>query len=227
MSNIAILPARGGSKRIVNKNIIDFLGRPIISYAIETLQDSNLFDTIHVSTDNPDIAKISEDVGADTRFVRPYYMSGDHTTMLDSVRWVLNKFADNGQTFDSVAVVFPCAVLMQTSDIDGGLKAYNLHGGKLSIMTVVESPSRIERHHRINNKGILEPINKDYLNTRTQDLPQSYYETGMFTIHSCSKIINNDKIDYLGHIIPQSRAVDIDTIEDLRFAELLYKVIRG
>ena len=117
VKRIAIIPARGGSKRIPNKNIRDFCGKPMISYALEAARDSALFDCIHVSTDSKKIAEATQKEGFDVDFMRTAELSDDHTPIMPVLKYVLEQYIDRGKYFDEVVLIMACAPLIDANDL--------------------------------------------------------------------------------------------------------------
>ena len=118
MKNIAIIPARGGSKRVKNKNIIDFHGKPIIFYVLKTLQEAKIFDKIHVSTDSFEIKKVVEGFGFEVEFMRPDNLSDDLVGIIPVLEWVLNEYKLRGLKFDNICCALPTAPLILSNDIN-------------------------------------------------------------------------------------------------------------
>ena len=224
---IALIPARGGSKRIKNKNIIEFFGRPIISYSIEEALKSKIFDIVHVSTDDIKIADIARGLGADVSFMRDKKLADDFATLSDVGKWVLNQFEERqGIKFDDVCTIFACAPFIEASDLKEAFNLYRKHKREYNVWTVSEAPAKPEIYFHIKG-GILEWIDERFKMARTQDLQSAYFETGTFTIHNADVFTESKNRNILAYELPRWKAVDIDTKEDLRFAEMLFKSVRG
>lgn len=222
---IAIIPARSGSKRIPKKNIRNFCGKPIISYILRAISDSCLFDEIHVSTDCAEIASIVETEGYPVAFFRPPILSDDFTPLYPVVRYVLNTYLQRGLSFDTAALFMPCSPLINSSDLLEACTIFESSPSKLPLLCVSEYPVPIQWSFEIDTNSILSPLHPSSLEKRSQDLPASYYDSGQFEFFHPSSILNTS-IDsfsqYLGYILPRSRSVDIDTIDDWLMAEALY-----
>lgn len=224
--NIAIIPARGGSKRIPRKNIKVFCGKPIISYAIAAAKESGLFDHIVVSTDDEEIAQIASESGAEIPFVRPAELANDFTATTPVIAHAIEACSVLGWTFDNVCCIYPAVPFIQIDDLIGAIR--RLTGGKADYcFPVTEYPSAIQRALRRLSNGKMQPFYPEFEVARTQDLEPAYYDAGQFywgksgawrsnaNIHSCG----------LGYTIPNWRVVDIDTPEDWVRAEMLYKTV--
>jgi len=228
---LALLPARGGSKRIPKKNITDFHGAPMLSYPLKAAQNSGLFDLIHVSTDSDDIAQIGRDLGADVSFMRPPELSDDFTGMLPVARWVLEKFDSLGQHFDDVVILFPAAPLLVADDLKQAYNIYQEHNRKRNLLTVCRAPTFMEWYYKRQDDGRLTPVQKGGAFIRSQELEPIYYETGTFTIFSKESLLDaadvNDDENYISYELPIWKSVDLDTPEDLDYAKILFEVMRA
>ena len=222
---IAIIPARGGSKRIPKKNIRNFCGKPIISYILRAASDSRLFDEIHVSTDCPAIASIVENEGYPVAFFRPSKLSDDFTPLYPVVRYVLNTYLERGLSFDTAALLMPCSPLINSSDLLEACSIFETSSSELPLLCISEYPVPIQWSFEIDSNSILSSLFPSSLEKRSQDLPASYYDVGQFEFMNTSSILNtsnNSFSNYLGYILPRTKSVDIDTIDDWRLAEALY-----
>lgn len=226
MKRIAIIPARGGSKRIKDKNIKNFIGRPIISYIINTCIKSNLFNKIHVSTDSDKIKKTVEKEGLEIDFMRPQKLADDFTPLMPVYKYVLEEYKRSNLIFEEIWVLMPCSPLIEVSDLINASKKYNNQTTKYKpLMTVSEYSVPIE-WALLKENEILYPRFKNKLNERSQDLPKSFFETGTFMIFP-REYINNDKDQfnenkYIGFELSKRKAIDIDDINDWEIAEALY-----
>ena len=222
--NIAIIPARQGSKRIKEKNIKKFLGKPIISYAIKKALKTKLFDYVVVSTDSLKIKKISEKFGAKVFFLRPKKISDDKATTQEVIKHALKWFKNNNMQFNYVCCIYPTSILTKPNDL---IKSYRLiKNSKWSfVMSAQKYSTQIERSINLkDNKIILYNKKKFYKNS--QDFKDFYHDAGQFYWGS-SKIwysknsLNNKSTIYQ---LKKHQAVDINTLEDWKFAEKLYKL---
>jgi len=224
MRRLAIVPARGGSKRIKNKNITDFLGKPLISYSLEAVSTSRLFDCVHVSTDSSQIAAVSASLGYPVDFMRPANLSDDFTGLLPVLRWVVSEYESTGMLFDTVTCVFPAAPLLLADDLISANAHFEQSKCKYPLLSFSEYPVPLEWAFRDLGQGVCCPINQEMLSVRSQDLSPAYYETGCFAIYSIEHLRagNLSFSRTLAHFIPRHRSVDIDNPSDLEYAKKLY-----
>ena len=227
MNNICIIPARGGSKRIPKKNIKSFLGKPIIAYSIEAAIKSNLFAEVMVSTDDEEIAEIAKKYGAKIPFIRSKKNSNDFATTYDVIKEVLMEYEANKYKFDNACCIYACAPLV---DSDKLKKAYQKLNKKKfdSIFPVIKYSSPIQRALKIHNDKI-DLFNSNHLNTRSQDLEDSFHDAGQFYWMKTEKILEKENIitDNCGSIIiSELEGQDIDNEIDWKIAELKFKLLK-
>ena len=227
MSNLCIIPARGGSKRIPKKNIKEFLGRPIIAYSIRTAIDSKLFDEVMVSTDDIEIAEIAKKYGAKVPFIRSLKNSSDFATTFDVIEEVINYYRNYNMEFNNVCCLYSCAPFVTTKTLS---KAYNrLHEKEFdTVLPVVPYSSPINRALRINHEKIY-MIYEENLNVRSQDLEDSFYDAGQFYWCDIDKLLLNKGIftNNTGFIIvSEIESQDIDNETDWKLAELKFQLKR-
>jgi N-acylneuraminate cytidylyltransferase len=187
--NLCIIPARGGSKRIPRKNIKDFLGKPIIAYAIEMALETELFDEVMVSTDDSEIAEIARSYGANIPFLRSTETSDDYTTTAAVIKEVIETYRNVGKEFDSVCCLYPTAVLANSANIRQG---YELLKDVDMVLPVTEFSFPPMRSFRVDEKGLAVYRYPEYVNTRSQDLESWYHDAGQwywFQIKSFEKEI--------------------------------------
>ncbi|MBF0625199.1 MAG: acylneuraminate cytidylyltransferase family protein [Magnetococcales bacterium] len=228
---IAIIPARGGSKRIPEKNIIDFCGRPMIAYPLEAARASGLFDTIHVSTESPRIMEVVAELGFPVDFPRPARLADDHAVLMAVLRFVLDSYASRGRTFDQVTLLMATCPLMTATDLAGGV-ALQDRVDPLSVLGVTPFTTPIQwAFARTGPQGRLQPREPDSFRIRSQDLPGYVHEAGSFTIFSAQRILGDGgpgrQDDFVGYEIPAIRAIDIDTPDDLEMARALHLGLRA
>lgn len=226
--NIAIIPARGGSKRIPRKNIKAFCGQPMIAYAIKAAQASGLFDHVLVSTDDAEIASIANTWGAETPFVRPAELANDFTATVPVVAHAIQACEALGWVFGNVCCIYPGVPFIEVEDLQGAFK--QLEAGDVDYcFPVAEFPSAIQRALKRNSDGEMQPFYPEIQLTRTQDLEPAYFDAGQFYWGDKRAWLNNPRIHSsgIGYQIPSWRVVDIDTPEDWERAELLAMVIKS
>lgn len=223
MKNICIIPARGGSKRIPRKNIKEFLGKPIIAYSIEAALKSGLFDEVMVSTDDKEIATIAKQYGAKVPFLRSSDTANDFATTADVLNEVLRMYKDSGLEFDQMCCLYATAPLVKSEDIVRAFERLN----RLSfdcVYPVVQFSYPIWRCIDVAEDGTMKRHWPEYENSRSQDLPNEYHDTGTFY---CYDLKNWGKKDLkIGAIIVDETSVqDIDTLTDWAMAEMKYKLL--
>lgn len=224
MTSIAIIPARGGSKRIPRKNIKLFAGKPMIAHAIGAAQASGLFSHIVVSTDDGEIADIARREGAETPFMRPPGLADDHTPTVPVVAHAIEVCEALGWRVDSVCCIYPGVPFIQTGDLVSALELLRDSGADY-VFPVAEFPSAIQRALRRTLDGHMSPFHPEFELTRTQDLEAAYHDAGQFYWGTRAAWLSNPRIhsNAAGLVIPNWRVVDIDTLEDWRRAELFHR----
>ena len=227
--NIAIIPARGGSKRIPQKNIKDFVGKPVISYAIEAAKRTHLFERIIVSTDDPLIAEVANSYGAETPFMREDYLSDDHTHIGPVVKqccqWLVEE---EGIRPDFICTIFATAPLISDEDISASYELIANDSKIGNVSSVAKFPSPVQRALTISKDGRLQMMIPDNFSKRSQDLEDTYYFAGQFDWSRLERILNekeNSHLSSMPYVIDRSRAQDIDTLEDWEYAEILYEIM--
>ncbi len=226
MKKLAIIPARGGSKRIERKNIKPFLGKPIISFSIETAISSKLFDEIMVSTDDSEIAEISEKLGATIPFFRSKEMSTDFATTSEVLTEVLNKYAEMGKKFDYCCCIYPTAPFISVSKLNESLELLQKNSFD-SVFPVVKFGYPIFRALQ-KNDGKINMIWEENLNKRSQDLPAAFHDAGQFYWFDVEKFLTKKAMftDNSGAIeLSELEVQDIDNEVDWKLAELKYQLI--
>lgn len=224
--NICVIPARGGSKRIKKKNIKNFQGKPIIYYPIKEALKSNIFDEIIVSTDDNEIEEIALKYGAKVPFKRPSEISGDMSNTLEVILHSI-QFKELKNQIDFVCCLYPTAVFIKSFDLQ---KAFDLSKKQSSniVLCAVEYSHPIERSFTLDQNGFTKLRFKNFANSRTQDLKQTFHDAGQFYFGSSLTWKNTENIinNALPYKIPSWRVIDIDTIDDWERAELIYKLLK-
>jgi len=229
MRNLAIIPARGGSKRISGKNIRDFLGKPIIAYSIQAAIESNLFDEVMVSTDDPGIAEIAVSFRAKVPFLRSSKNSDDHATLADVLIEVANEYIKAGKEFDSLCCLLPTAPLTNANRIVEGYQKMTANDFD-SVCPVVAYSYPILRSLEIADNGKLKMIWPEFERTRCQDLKPAYHDAGSFVWVKTSALLNEKTLWCINGgaiILPGNEVQDIDSEEDWKLAEIKYRLING
>ena len=221
---IAIIPARGGSKRIPRKNIRPFHGKPMIAYSIDAARRSGLFAGIVVSTDDPEIARVATELGAETPFVRPAPLSDDHTGTNAVVRHALEWLAEHGRSAEYACCIYATAPFIKPEYLRAGFERLS-SSGKSFAFSVTSFPFAVQRALRIDAGGGLEPCWPQHASSRSQDLEELYHDAGQFYWGRASAFLSDVPLyspASLPIILPRHLVQDIDTLEDWRRAELMY-----
>ena len=226
--NIAIIPARGGSKRIPRKNIKLFRDKPMIAWAIETAKKSNMFERIIVSSDDAEIIKISNQWGAETPFLRPKSLADDFTPTVPVIAHAIKECQRLGLKVDYACCIYPGVPFLEAEDL---IRSYGrLIEGKVDfVYPVAEYSHPTQRAMRQLSSGQMQFVDPSSEMTRTQDLETTFHDAGQFYWGKASAWLANKKMhsDGVGMVIQNWRVVDIDTPEDWERAELLRKVIEN
>lgn len=226
MKKIAVITARGGSKRIPRKNIKDFCGKPILAYSIEAAVKSGLFDTVMVSTDDEEIAEIAKQYGAEVPFFRSEKTSGDFATTNDVLLEVIGEYEKRGERFDILCCIYPTAPFITAAKLEEGMKLLEESGADTLIPVVDFSYPPQRAMHIV--EGNLEPVYPENLDARSQDLEKHYHDVGQFYFTRVEQYKVTGKL-MLGKIVPmvlsELEVQDIDNQIDWQMAELKYKLI--
>ena len=225
---LGIVPARGGSRRIKDKNVVDFFGRPIIAYSLDAMRDSGVYDEIHVSTDSEAIRSVVAELGIDVPFLRGAY-AGDNDGVLDVGRWVLDEFERRGRSFDVVGFVMACSPLIEAGDLVAGFRAFE-EGGRRPQLAVCDHPAPPQQALLIEADGSIRPERPNLFVARSQDLPETVFDTGAFAFFTAESLRSGDadRLEgYRGFRLARHKAVDINTPEELEFARALYAGYRS
>lgn len=220
---LAVLPARGGSKRVPLKNIVDLLGKPAITYVLDAARAANVFDDIHVSTESMLIREVVEEAGNPPAFARPGALSRDETPILDVTRWVVAEYVRRGQEFDVVATIMPTAVLLRARHLVEALRLFEEAPAQGPVIAVVKATSPFEKALTMDETGRLSPVRPKDFGRRSQDGSSIYFDAGSFFLASPHQIRAADvTLSHLrGFRLPPHAAVDIDDSEDLELARHL------
>jgi pseudaminic acid cytidylyltransferase len=224
---IAIITARGGSKRIPRKNIKSFLGKPIIQYSIEAALKAGCFEEVMVSTDDAEIAAVAKACGATVPFMRSEKNADDHSTTVDVITEVLNQYAQNGKKFDMACCIYPTAPFISADKLNKAYSKLSESGAK-AVVPVVRFGFPILRSFKMENE--LVKMNwPEHLNTRSQDLPPAFHDAGQFYFFRIDSFMTDKKVftDHtIGMEMPESEVQDIDNEEDWKLAEIKYTFLK-
>ena len=224
---IAVIPARGGSKRIPRKNIKDFCGKPMIVWSIEAAKSSGLFDHIIVSTDDQEIAKLAKEHGAAVPFVRPAELSDDYIGTGDVVKHAVEWIIKNLGKPEYVCTVYATAPFIKPIDIIKGLKLLQENDCQI-VFTVTSFPFPIQRAIKITSNGRVQMFQPEHFMTRSQDLEPAYHDAGQLYWSVTDAVLNNISAfssESIPLVLPRYQVQDIDTAEDWIRAEQLFQLI--
>lgn len=226
MKAVAIIPARGGSKRIPKKNIKSFLGKPIISYPIEAALKSKLFNEIMVSTDDEEIAEISKMLGASVPFLRSIKNSDDFATTVDVLLEVIEEYKKRGKVFDYVCCIYPTTPFISPEKLNHSFKILIEKKAK-SLIPIVRYSYPIQRALRIENDS-LQYIYPENGSKRSQDLELTYHDAGQFYWIKTDVLVNQSSMvtdNSIAYKISELEVQDIDSETDWKIAEMKYQIL--
>ena len=228
MKSIAIITARGGSKRIPKKNIKEFCGKPIIAYSIEAAISANIFDEVMVSTDSEEIAEVANSYGAKVPFMRSEATSNDFATTSDVLFEVVERYENLGKNYDIGCCLYPTAPFVTAETLKQAYETLNQSSAKTLLPVVAFSfPPQRGVFIRGNKLVLSQP---EYLNTRSQDIEKMYHDCGSFSMFRISefkaerKLITDNTVPF---IMDEIMVQDIDNLSDWEMAELKYKMLLG
>ncbi|MEO2266921.1 pseudaminic acid cytidylyltransferase [Pseudoalteromonas sp. YIC-656] len=227
---IAIIPARGGSKRIPHKNIKPFCGRPIIDYAIQTALDSNLFDEVIVSTDDPEIAKQALRSGAKVPFTRPLDLADDHTPTRSVIQHSLDYYENQGMNVDYICCIYATSPFLSAEILRAAYSALEDAADKHACFSATEFNYSPYRGFLYQGNGP-ELMFPEHQKSRSQDLKPVYHDAGQFYLYRTThnKTINPviNSANAIIHTLPSYLVHDIDTPDDWTRAELFYEAMKS
>jgi pseudaminic acid cytidylyltransferase len=228
LRKVAIITARGGSKRIPRKNIKLFLDKPIIAYSIEAALESGCFDEVMVSTDDPEIKAVAESFGANVPFIRSSENSNDFATTVEVIKEVINQYKSLGNVFDYGCCLYPTAPFINSTNLKKALELIS-SGNYDSVFPLVKFSYPIQRGLKVENNKVafIWPENRSI---RSQDLTPAYHDAGQFYWFNSERILFSNSIitDNSGFIeLSESEVQDIDTIDDWKLAEFKYQFLKN
>lgn len=225
--NVAIIPARGGSKRIPQKNIKLFCGKPIIAYSIEAALASGVFDAVLVSTDDENIASIAREYGAQVPFMRPEELSDDHTGTTAVIEHAIVEWQNLGNKINFVCCIYPTAPFIQKEYIVRAVNSLNSQPHKYCAFTACKFNYPIQRSFTIEGENDVVPVDESSLPKRSQDLPDVFHDAGQFYIAKAEDYLNKRFSIFsdssIPIVLPHYLVQDIDEKDDWRRAEYMYK----
>ncbi len=223
---LCIIPARGGSKRILRKNVRSFLGKPILAWTVAVALEAGCFEEVMVSTDDDEIAGVASNAGASVPFRRSPETSGDHADTLSVLREVTEQYRRLGRDFDFCCCLYPTAVLTRPENLRQGYDILIGDPELAYVVPVITFGYPIQRGVVVES-GKLRMLHPDHYNSRSQDLPKTYHDAGQWYWFRTERM--RDGLPILGPhsgavIIPEMDAQDIDNEEDWHLAELKYQL---
>lgn len=222
---VAIIPARGGSKRIPRKNIRPFAGKPMIAWAVGAATASGLFDRVIVSTDDPEIEDAARTAGAELPFRRPAELADDHTPTVPVIQHAIEACRNLGWTVDWACCIYPGVPFIQTKDLATAFDLLEASNGEGYVFPVTGFPSPIQRALKRAEDGKVQPFNPEHVATRTQDLEPAYFDAGQFYWGAADTWLKGLNLHAHGRtiVLPEWRVVDIDTPDDWERAEAMHR----
>jgi len=224
---LAVIPARGGSKRIPRKNIREFCGKPIIAWSIEAALESGCFDRVVVSTDDHEIAEVASACGADVPFMRPAELSDDHTPTVPVIAHAVRWHEENEGEVAAACCIYATAPFCRPGDLREGLRLL-AEGDADYVFSVAGYGFPIQRAVRITAEGRIEMFQPEHATTRSQDLDPAYHDAGQWYWGTREAWLEGRPIFSPASrpvVIPAARVQDIDTPEDWERAELMFRAL--
>jgi len=226
MSRVAIITARGGSKRIPRKNIKEFCGKPIIAYSIEAALESGLFDEVMVSTDDKEIADIAVKYGATVPFMRSSEMAGDFAPTKEVIKEVLNAYKAAGKEFDTFVCIYPTAPFVTAGKLKSALDLFEKNNAD-ALLPVVRFSFPPQRCFVIDGERLKYKWPENEL-TRSQDLEPFYHDAGQFYMMKSEVLFSEDTLvpkNTAPFVVDDMEVQDIDTFDDWNIAEIKYRAM--
>ena len=225
---ICLIPARGGSKRIPRKNILDFCGKPMIAWSIESAQKSDCFDHIVVTTDDYEIADVARSFGAEVPFLRPAYLADDQASTQEVIIHALDWVVSQGWECEMLCCLYATAPFVQAQDLQ--LAQKRLAESRLGtvVFAATSFPFPIQRAIHLDHEGYSRMFQPEYFSSRSQDLIEAYHDAGQFYVATPETWSTVDNLfdGMRPLVLPRWRVQDIDTKEDWKRAELLYQLLK-
>lgn len=224
---VAIIPARGGSKRIPRKNIKLFHGKPMIAYSINAALQSGCFDKVIVSTDDHEIAAVAQEYGAEVPFIRPEDISDDYATTMDVMQHAITWCEEQGWEIDVVCCLYATAPFVTSAYLVEGLQRLEKDNAEF-VFSAATFSFPIQRAIKLSDTGAVSMFEPSKEQVRSQDLEEAYHDAGQFYWGRKAAFLERKSI-FAPHsrvvLLPRSRVQDIDTLEDWEFAEALFSAL--
>ncbi|PSF12968.1 pseudaminic acid cytidylyltransferase [Marinobacter shengliensis] len=227
MKRLAVIPARGGSKRIPRKNIKEFCGKPMIAWSIEAALESKCFDHVIVSTDDREIAEVAQQYGAEVPFFRPQELADDHTATRPVINHAIEEAASRWGMPDCVCCIYATAPFIQAGDLRSAFDMLDQGTAKF-VFSAGRFAYPIQRGFRVNDAGRVERLWPEHRYTRSQDLEEAYHDAGQFYWGRTGAFLDFEdpmSVEGIAYVLPGTRVHDIDTKEDWAVAELIFKAL--
>lgn len=224
--SIAVIPARGGSKRIPRKNIRSFCGKPIIAYSIDVALRSGLFSSVIVSTDDEEIADVAREFGADVPFIRPAHLADDYTGTTPVITHALEHCLKQEVSVDTVCCIYATSPFTTVEDIISGYKALENASAAFTVTNFAVPPFWALQQDDQGKMSMLEP---EYMEARSQDLPETFHDTGQIYWGTKEFFLSGNELQdgsAVGIPVPRYRTQDIDNDDDWAMAEIMYRVLK-
>ncbi|MDO5306726.1 MAG: pseudaminic acid cytidylyltransferase [bacterium] len=229
MNTIAIITARGGSKRIPRKNIKEFMGKPMITYAIGAALKSNVFDEVMVSTDDFEIAEIAKKNGAKVPFMRSEKTANDMAMTYDVLEEVIDEYQKIGRNFDNLACIYPCVPFLKSETLQNAYQIF-INSNCDTLVPVVKFSFPIQRAFRIDENNFLQYREPENMLKRSQDLEPMFHDVGMFYFCKIDEMKRNKKLigNKAAYIeMDEMQIQDIDNVSDWKMAEMKYRIMQS
>lgn len=218
---LCIIPAKGTSTRFKKKNIADLCGRPLISYSIEAAKKSGLFKNVYVSTENEEIKRISESLGAVVPYIRPYELSKDPAGVVDVCLHMIEFLEGEGKHFRTLFILYPTSPLRTESDIISAFEIFKASNTKV-LMSVSEFEHTPFASLKVDDRGLLSPYFPEYIGLKSQEMPRAYRANGAIIILDIQEFKKQRKYYFFpvsAYIMPWERSIDVDNYSDLIVAQ--------
>ena len=222
---LAIIPARSGSSRIRDKNIMNFCGRPMLAYPLAAARESGMYNEIHVSTESTRYASVAAEEGHPVAFLRDQALAQNHASIPAVLRWVVAQYKSRGETFDEICMIMATAPLLEASDLKGGHQAMNQAGDVHPVLAIASFPAPVERGLLIGNDEVVRFAHPDLRFKHSQDCLPQYFDAGAFAVFTAAHL-QDESVQvyekYTPYILDRHKVTDINEPEDLAMAEMLY-----
>ena len=229
MNTIAIITARGGSKRIPRKNIKEFMRKPMLAYAVEAALGSNIFDEVMVSTDDIEIAEVAKKYGAKVPFMRSEKTANDMAMTYDVLEEVIDEYQKIGRNFDNLACIYPCVPFLKSETLQNAYQIF-INSNCDTLVPIVKFSFPIQRAFRIDENNFFQYREPENMLKRSQDLEPMFHDVGMFYFCKINEMKRNKKLigNKAAYIeMDEMQIQDIDNVSDWKMAEMKYRIMQS